>query len=404
VARGAAAAGEPVKIGFDVSQTGALKAGCGYFADSLIQALAALDHENEYTLYPAFGTRFWDPDHAQTTRRISRAGFHRGPEGISHAECIALFRQPPDRLETLLGRPDLVHANNYSCPRLLHSRVVFTLYDLIALDHPEFITEGNRLVCAEGLLDAAVGADMILAISRATRNRFLELFPHYPASRIQVVYPGSRFAEATRGPAPCGLTRDAYWLAVGTLEPRKNLRRVLRAYAALAGDPNDPPLAIAGGQGWMEEDLERFIQGLGLRDRVKILGYVPDEVLAGLYANCLGFLYPSLEEGFGMPVLEAMTLGAPVITSRRPSLAEVAGESALMVDPEDDAELEQAMRRLATDETLRLRLRETGRERARGFSWNVAAQRTLELYADARRRPPLGAEHDARTMADAHDA
>jgi glycosyltransferase involved in cell wall biosynthesis len=391
-----------MRIGFDVSQTGALKAGCGFFADSLVRALAEIDGRNEYILYPAFGTGFWDPQHARSTRRIGQGNFERGPEGMSHEECIALWRNGGGALEARLGRPALVHANNYYCPRGLRARVVYTLYDLVALDHPDFITEANRLICAEGLLEASVGADMLVAISEATRRRFLELFPHYPPSRVRTVHPASRFEPGGRVDGlPDGLAPAAYWLTVGTLEPRKNLRRLARAYALLARESREAfPLVIAGGAGWLEDGFESLVEQLGIAGRVRMLGYVEDQVLAALYTHCFAFVYPSLAEGFGLPVLEAMSLGAAVVTSDRSSLPEVVAEAGLTVDPEDEQALAAAMRTLVRGPEVRVRLREAGQARARCFSWRAAAEAVLSLYEEALARPAYAEEAAAKVARD----
>jgi glycosyltransferase involved in cell wall biosynthesis len=382
-----------VRIGFDVSQTGAGKAGCGFFADSLVQALAAIDRANEYVLYPAFGTGWWDPDHARTTRRVAQPNFRRGPEGMSHAASLAFWRRPAADHEARLGAPDVVHANNYFCPRgLVHARTVYTLYDLVPLDHPEFLTEANRLVCFDGLFEASLRADLLLAISEHSRARFLAHFPHVPPDRVRVVHPSSRFEDG-RPPraaaAPDGLEPGGFFLSVGTLEPRKNLRRLLAAFARVtaAGD-TALPLVLAGGRGWLEDGLEAYVSSLGLDGRVRVLGYVDDETLRWLYASCFAFAYPSLVEGFGLPVLEAMSLGAAVVTSDRSSLPEVAGDAALAVDPTDEGALAAALRRLAVEPALRDALRERAGARARRFSWTGAARQTLALYAEALALPP----------------
>jgi glycosyltransferase involved in cell wall biosynthesis len=380
-----------MKIGFDISQTGALKAGCGYFAESLIRTLTEIDGQNEYVLYPAFGTGFWDPDHKRATWHTGRQHVRRGPEGMSHAACVAMWQSGGTELDLAIGAPDVVHANNYFCPRGLTARVVYTLYDLVTLDHPDFTTEANRLVCTDGLVDASVHADMLIAISEATRSRFLELFPHYPGSRVKTVYPASRFTPEQRpGRPPGGLKTDTFWLAVGTVEPRKNLRRLVRAYAALVREhPTTGPLVIAGGTGWLEEDFNAFVRDTGVSDRIQRLGYVSDEQLAALYAGCFAFVYPSLVEGFGMPVLEAMSLGAAVITSNRSSMPEIVSDTGFTVDPEDEAALAAAMSLLQTEAPLRARLRDAARLRATRFSWVDSAQMVLDTYKEVLNLPSL---------------
>jgi len=186
-----------------------------------------------------------------------------------------------------------------------------------------------------------------------------------------------------------GVTAGGYWLCVGTIEPRKNQRALFEAMAKL---PGNRPLLLAGGRGWLMEDMARMVNELGLASRVKLTGYVDDAELAWLYANCLGFVYPSLFEGFGLPVLEAMSLGAPVITSGVSSLPEVAGDAALLVDPLDTDQIAEAMARLEGDAGLRASLREAGLARAALFSWDAAAGAASQAYERALALPKYASQ------------
>jgi glycosyltransferase involved in cell wall biosynthesis len=177
---------------------------------------------------------------------------------------------------------------------------------------------------------------------------------------------------------------------VGTVEPRKNLRQTLRAYARL--DPEHRracPLALVGGEGWLERGLLALARDLGIADSVRWLGYVEDRALRWLYRNCFAFLYPSLEEGFGLPVIEALSLGAAVVTSDRSSLPEVAGDAALLVAPQDEEALSAALRRLAADDGLRRGLQARAPAQAAGFSWTRTAREMLDVYEEAVTREPL---------------
>ena len=384
-----------MRIGFDVSQTGQDKSGCGYFADSLIQALAARDDANHYILYPYFGNCFWDPDGAKTTRNLpDRPNVSRILTGRTFRQSLGFWEQLPANGEAMIGRPDLVHANNFSCPRnLSRARLVYTLYDLSFLIYPEFTFEQTRWNCFRGVFDASCHADFIVAISDYSRNSFLEVFPHYPADRIRVVPLGSRFSSRTGqnpGWVVADLERDRFWLTVGTLEPRKNLRRLLRAYGALARQHQGMlPLVLAGGKGWLEDDLEAFIDALGLREHVRIPGYVSDEQLIWLYRNCFAFLYPSHFEGFGLPVLEALSLGAAVMTSKTTSLPEVAGDAACYVDPSKEEEMIVAMSRLMSDEAYRRERKRLSASQAAKFSWNRCASEVIDIYEEVAKRPKL---------------
>lgn len=381
-----------MKIGFDISQTGKDKAGCGYFADSLIQALTGVDRENEYLLYPHFGTSFWDPTGKKSTRTIDSRNVSRIVIGNDFYESQRFWKQFPERGEEMLGNPDIVHANNFSCPReLRRANVVYTLYDMSFVTYPEFTSERNRWTCFEGVFNASCYADFVVAISHYSRENFLEIFPHYPSDRVRVVHLGSRFpsmAGDLRCAAVPGLVPDRFWLAVGTVEPRKNVRQMLRAYTALLGrNEGDLPLVLAGGKGWLEDDLEGFIATLGIREHVRILGYVSDEELSWLYKNCFAFIYPSLFEGFGLPVLEALSFGAAVVTSNATSLPEVAGDAACYVDPLKEETITAAMSRLRNDGDYRIELKRRAKTQAEKFSWKGCAAEVLDIYEEVVQRP-----------------
>lgn len=379
-----------MRIGFDISQTGAGKAGCGYFADSLVQHLAVQDQANSYLLYSCFGNTFWDPAHARTTRRLANSNFSRTLTNLSQGACANLFKDTGSgrELEKHLGNPDIIHANNFFCPKnLQNSRLVYTLYDLHFLENPEWTTETNRCLCFDGLFNASIYADMIIAISRFSKKHFLEFFPYYPEERIEVVHLGSRFPLNNRkggppwGNLPEKLARDRFWLAVGTLEPRKNLRRLLKAFANVKQQRGlQFTLAIAGGTGWLEEGLTDYIRDLDIEENISLLGYVTDTQLDWLYRNCFAFIYPSLFEGFGLPVLEAMSSGAAVITSNTSSIPEITGSAAMTISPADVAEIENAIATLATDLELRKRLKVEAGRQAKNFSWEKTARKVLELY------------------------
>lgn len=382
-----------MRIGFDTSQTGANKAGCGYMAHSLIDTLTRIDRDNHYILYSNFGPDFWDPDHAQGTYK-GRSANGRSPNlerrfaNFSHYRAKAFWTMPTADFEAQLGRPDIVHSNNYYCPTgLEQARLVYSLYDLAFLEHPEYTTEANRLICFNGVFEAALRADAIIAISQFSRQHFLSLFPHYAAENVHVVPLASRFSgvQATNSPKPIHeLTRinPNYWLSVATLEPRKNLRRLLQAYAGLKHtNQTNLPLIMAGGKGWLEDGLRSYIEELGIENNVYLTGYVDDHTLQWLYQNCFAFVYPSLFEGFGLPVVEAMSLGAAVITSSTTSLPEVCGDAAVLINPKDTDALAEAMRRLENDSGLRAELQQKSLVQAGKFSWEKSAERVLEVYS-----------------------
>jgi len=384
-----------MKIGFDVSQTGAKRTGCGNFAYNLLRALADQPPDHSYTLYPTFGDCFFDPDWPRSTFVPDRPNFARG--GPRHREHYALqdfWSNPPDDLETRFGNPDIVHSNNFFCPLGMEkARLVYTLYDLSFLENPEWHVEANRAGSFEGVFRASLHADRILAISHFSKRHFLNVFPHYPEERITVVHLASRFQSAQRLPQPKNLARlkpQQFWLCVGTLEPRKNHARLLTAYAKLKTHVDQvAPLVLAGSKGWRTEHLNRLIGDLGLAENVITTGYLNDSAMQWLYQNCHAALYPSLFEGFGLPVLEAMSLGAAVVASNATSIPEITGDAALLVDPYSEEEIFEAMLRLSHEGRLRAQLQERAQERARQFSWEAAARATLECYEQTLRLPRL---------------
>ena len=373
-----------MKIGFDVSQTGSGKAGCGYFADGLIRALEGLKSGHGFLLYPAFGDLFWDPSCATAAYSTSNPLLARMQAPASFADSQNFWASPDPDFEARIGSPDLVHSNNFFCPRgLRRARLVYTLHDLSFLVDPSWTTEANRVGCFDGVFRAATRADWIVANSGYSRRHFLEVFPHYPAERTTVIAAGSRYrldAPAPPRPERFGqLAPEGFWLSVGSLEPRKNQRRLVEAYGRSG---SRLPLVLAGGKGWLMEDFAKGQNPAG----VVLAGYVSDRELEWLYRNCFALVYPSLFEGFGMPVLEAMALGAPVICSDTTSLPEVAGEAGLLVDPLDSEAIAAAMARLASGEIGREALRTAGLRRARQFSWEASARKLLEVYEECGKR------------------
>jgi glycosyltransferase involved in cell wall biosynthesis len=227
-------------------------------------------------------------------------------------------------------------------------------------------------------------AAAIIADSSATRTDIIARLKVDP-SRIHVIPLGvsAHFSARDTGEARRrigeALSIDApYILALGTLEPRKNLTTVLNAYARLGSDA--PILVLAGARGWKDSPVFEQVKRAGLSARVVFSGFVSDGLLPDLYAGARAFVYPSLYEGFGLPVLEAMACGVPVITSKTSSLPEVAGDAALLIDPTDVDELADAMQRVLSDASLSDELRKRGLRRASHFTWERTARETLDVY------------------------
>jgi len=302
----------------------------------------------------------------------------------------------PSDAEESLGEPDIIHANNFSCPAgLQQARLIYTLYDLNFLEYPELTTEQNWWSCFEGVFGASISADYIISISEHSRARFLETFPHYPEERISVTYLGNRFLQTKAVQVPSEALKifktGEFWLGVGTIEPRKNLRRLLKAFSAYNNrSASQYPLVLAGGKGWLEDGIEEFIHELGLAEDVYMLGYVSDDELSWLYANCFCFVYPSLYEGFGLPVLEAMAQGAAVVTSNTTSLPEVAGDAGRYINPYDELDIASALHDISDNGNYREGLKKKAIIQAKQFSWEKTATEVLSIYNKVINIPKFG--------------
>jgi len=227
----------------------------------------------------------------------------------------------------------------------------------------------------------------VLADSESTRNDVIELLGASP-DRVRVVYPGvdARFRRVQDAQALAGVRQhyhlpERFVLGVGTLQPRKNLQRLIEAYAQLELSA-DIKLVVFGGTGWMYEGIFQRVEELGLQDAVCFPGYAADEDLPALYTLADLFAFPSLYEGFGLPPLEAMACGTPVVTSNVSSLPEVVGAAALTVDPYDVKALANAMWRLLNEPSLRSTMVQRGLAQAREFTWSRAAEKLLHVYQE----------------------
>jgi glycosyltransferase involved in cell wall biosynthesis len=283
----------------------------------------------------------------------------------------------------LFGRCDLYHGTNVLCPRFRSAATVATVHDLAFLRYREEVPVAHRY---ERYLARSLRRNRrIIAVSAATRQDLIELLD-VPAGKIDVVHEGApESAEWLDGAAFREFRErhgipDRYFLFVGTLEPRKNLVRLLEAAATLAAPP---ALVLAGRDGWHSTPIHTAIARARRKLPVITPGFVTEAEKAALYRGALAFAFPSLYEGFGLPVLEAFAAGTPVLTSNTSALPEVAGDAAILVDPRDVAAIRDALRRLVEDADLRRRLSAAGTARLRRFSWEHTARETLAVYERA---------------------
>jgi len=269
-------------------------------------------------------------------------------------------------------RADLFHGLNQRLPHIPLRRAVATFHDLFVMTG-EYSTPEFRARFTAQARDAAARADAIIAVSEFTRRQAIELLG-FPAERVFTVHHGS--SPVAQEPTP-PQAREKLVLNVGAIQKRKNIARLVEAFEGL---PADWRLVLAGAAGYGAGEILERIENSPARARISLPGYVPAAELGALYARAAIFAFPSLDEGFGMPVLDAMAAGVPVVSSRRSALPEVAGDAAILVDPEDTAGLAAALQRLSIEGDLRLELARRGVARAKLFTWEKAVRETWDVY------------------------
>lgn len=360
-------------VGIDASRAVADRpTGTEIYSRRLIQALLALDTPHRFRLY----LRTAPPPHL--FENVDR-GVIPFPRLWTHLRLS---------WEMAHRQPDLLFVPAHVLPPIRPPLSLVTVHDLGYLKFPEAHPWRQRLYLDLSTRWNARAATRLLADSRATKG---DLVAHYGTEldKISVAYPGvDRTLGPVRDPAVIQAAKAHYGIAgdyllyLGTLQPRKNLRRLVDAFAAFVGRKSGaatPTLILAGKRGWLYDELFEQIRRQGLERRVHFPGYVAEEDKAALLSGALAFTFPSLHEGFGLPVLEAQACGCPVITSTTSSLPEVAGDAALLVDPQDTAAIADAMERLTTDPTLSQRLIQRGFANVERFSWQTCAQTVLNV-------------------------
>ena len=290
------------------------------------------------------------------------------------------------KVDSLLGGVDIYHATNYYLPPVEQARRVLSIYDLGFLKEPSWGSPKIVGPYSRNMRRFARQADAIITCSQASKQDIVDLLYAEP-EKVTVTYGAvdDTFKPVSRPMAVDYLAREhgiqlPFLLYVGTLEPRKNIDGLLDSFAPIARDfPHS--LVLVGQQGWNMAHLDDKIQALGLQDRIHRVGYLPQHHdLAHFYSAAELFFFPSFYEGFGLPVLEAMTCACPVVCSDRGSLPEVVGDAARMVDPDDVEMMATTLRMVLVNERLRTHMMQQGRKQAAAFTWRRCAEDTLSVY------------------------
>jgi glycosyltransferase involved in cell wall biosynthesis len=372
-----------MRIAIDYTAGIRQEAGIGTYVRNLVAAMLVQDSHNAYTLLTSGSP---PPEHPLPTAPNVKGRVIPIPDRYLN---ILWYRwRVPLPANLFSGSVDLYHGPDFVLPPLNRkTRAIVTIHDLAFLEHPEYAVPSLAAYLEKVVPEAVAAADAVATVSHEVSRTLIQHF-QMPREKLMLVPNGvaPHFRRIT-DPIILGATQHKFGLkhplvlAVGTLEPRKNHIGLIRAFAQAQQHKNGPAmLAIAGGPGWLYEETQQAVKDLKLDKKVRFLGRVTELELITLYSMADVFAFPSFFEGFGIPPLEAMACGAPVITSNTSSLPEVVGDAALLVDPHDTDALAQAITRVLADEQLQAELRQKGYQQAARYSWQESARKMLAIY------------------------
>lgn len=373
-----------MRIAIDAHSVGAKLGGNESYAVNLIEALAQIDSVNNYTLY--------------VTTAEARDRFHQRWTNFKVHTTLPhtpLIRIPLTLSAELRKHPvDVLHVQ-FTAPPFCPCPVVVSVHDLSFEHLPQTFLRRSRTQLRLTVRHSARRADRILTLSEHTRGDVIKTYKIDPAKVVAIPLaapahfgPVTDDKELQRVRHNYGIDGD-YVLSVGSIQPRKNLVRLINAYASLRGIHSGnsfPKLVIVGKKGWLYDETLRALEETGVKDSIVLTGYVPEPDLPALYSGALCFVYPSYFEGFGLPPLEAMKCGAPVVVGDATSLPEVVGDAGLKVDPFDVSAIAGAIGEVISNSELRRELRVKGLKRAEMFDWQNTARQTLQVYEQVARK------------------
>ena len=379
------------KVVIDATPISPKPSGIGFYVANLIHHLYCLQDQKNFQLEIAYqpGMKNWltgkldFPDYLKQYSNL-----HLLPLPVTISNSIARF---PNPLLTYwgnsFGSPDIVHGTNYVVYPYPKSLKVMTIHDLTCIRYPKFIHSVVKTY-ANRIKQCLKWTDLVIAVSESSKRDIVEYLNVEPeriyvtpqASRFSSIYLSTERTEQLQRASSYDFSQP-YLLFVSTIEPRKNVITLIRAFDLLKETHKlEHQLVLIGQKGWLHQSIFESIETSPWKQHIHYLGYLSDELVALFYSKADVFVYPSYYEGFGLPVLEAMTLGTPVITSNTSSLPEVAGDAAILIDPNNINQLADAILQVISDSQVRQKLIEKGKERAKLFSWERTASETINAY------------------------
>ncbi|MBE6841404.1 MAG: glycosyltransferase family 4 protein [Ruminococcus sp.] len=361
--------------------------GIGYCQAGLVGEMVKSHPEDRY-LYEYFSRK----DHEVKRNRL-KAYMHENCDiNESHFSGFlyrCIMNMIPVPYSLFFGKKsELTHFFNYIIPPFVHGKKVVTIHDMVVKAYPETVRFRTKHLLNTGMKKSMKRADVIITDSEFSKSEIEKYFPQY-SHKVQVVYCGvnsDKFYPVEDKSVVEKVKRSLdiegeYFLYLGTIEPRKNLERLIEAYSLLLKkDENVPRLVMAGGKGWLNSNIYQKVVELKLEKYVQFTKYIPDEDLCPLINGATAFVFPSIYEGFGMPPLEAMACGVPVVCSKEASLPEVVGDCAVMIDAYDPQSIADGMYRIYSDKALAEELRVRGLQRAKEFTWHRFSEKLHGIY------------------------
>lgn len=374
----------PIRVGLNLVFLDPSMAGLRVVAVNLARSILTASRQVSSNRYCLFTTAQGE------SCLLGDAGFREAAEGLGDRfELVRLpvnprrkglrFLVEQSRLASYSFETDVMHSFDYTFPYLSRARSIVTIHDLNYLNHPETFTPGQLWFRKIGVPVSLRLADRIVTISETARGEIIERFP-FAEDRVSVIHNGFTPMGAA-GPGTLEMAREGpYLLSVGTLKAHKNYSRLIEAFARLSDDKLK--LVIVGRDDGLSTELTRLAESLGVAGRVDLRGFVSSDELRRLYARAEAFVAPSLYEGFGLPVLEAMAVGVPVACSNLEVFEEIGGAAATYFDPSDPSGIARALGTLIGDRRLKAQLTERGLERVKLFTWENSATKALALYRE----------------------
>ncbi len=374
-------------------------AGVGHYTYFLVKNILKTDKKNEYFLYFDYKMSNKTKEFEQKNVQIKSFPFSQYkrymPFTYSHMLISAVLMK--DRL-------DVFHAPAYACPLTYPGKIVLTVHDLAIYRHPSWFPSGQSFSTKILVPKSIKKAEKIIAVSNATKRDIVKLFKA-PTNKVSVIYEGvvpqKGVSKAKSVPKAVIQKKykigDKYLFFIGTIEPRKNLEALIKAYNSLLVKNykkfKDYDLVIAGKKGWKYEKIFKTIKEQKFNYKIRFLNYISQEHKVTLMKNATCFVFPTLYEGFGLPIAEAMSMGIPVITSKVSSIPEVSGNAALLVDPKKTTDIEKALAKVLSNKKLREKMSKAGIVQAKKFTWAKVAKETIKVYQEVGKKKEKNKSH-----------